>query len=61
MANSDAILSQSNRIGISWIPIFMFAKHSLADRRVPDILIYMITMLQLLREDTVVILETRAQ
>jgi len=40
MADSDAILPQSNCIGISWTPIFTFAKHNLADRRVPDILIY---------------------
>ena len=62
VANSDVILPNSNRVGISWIPIFMFTKHNLADRRVSDILICMITMLQLLREKgMVVILETRAQ
>jgi len=41
--------------------IFTFAKHNLTDRRVPDILIYMITTLQLLKvKGTVIILETRA-
>jgi len=47
MSNSDAILPQSNRVGISWTPIFTFAKHNLTDRRVPDILIYVMTTLQL--------------
>jgi len=36
VANSYAILLQSNRVGIFWIPIFTFAKHNLADRRIPD-------------------------
>jgi len=61
VANSDAILLQSNCVGISWTPIFTFVKHNLADRRVPDILIYLMTTLQLLRvKGTIVILETRA-
>jgi len=55
------ILPQSNHVGISWTPIFTFAKHNLTDRRVPDILIYVMTMLQLLRvKGIIVILETRA-
>jgi len=61
VANSDAILLQSNREGISWTPIFMFIKHNLTNRRVPDILIYVMTTLQLLRvKGTIVILKTRA-
>jgi len=32
VANCDAILPQSNCVGISWILIFTFAKHNLTDR-----------------------------
>jgi len=42
VANCDVILPQSNRVGISWTLIFTFAKHNLADRRVPDVFIYVI-------------------
>jgi len=63
VANSDAILPQSNRVGVSWTPapIFTFAKHNLADRRVPDILIYVMTTLQQFGvKGTIFILETHA-
>jgi len=63
VASSDAVLLQSNHVGITWIPIFTFANHNLADGRVPNILVYVISVDATAQNEfqaMVIILEVRA-